>query len=217
MHRFSGIPLFSQLDENELAVLERHLAPRRYRRNTVLIERGDETSSLYFILEGAVVVYVTDERTGKEIILNTQGPGEYFGELAILLDSPRTASVKTTEDSTFLVITKHQFKAFLLEHPAVAYTLVRTLAQRVVDLTDEMSSLALDSVYARVRNFLVTEAAGSGEREAATPRITQQHIASRIGASREMVSRILKDLKEGGYISLEHKRVIIHKPLPEDW
>jgi len=195
-----NIPLFSGLSDEDLRTIEQHAVPKSYRRNTVLIEKGDETTSLYVIVSGRVKVFVADE-TGKEIVLNTQEEGEHFGELALLGDTRRTASVMTVDDSKFLVITKKAFLQCLSTHPNIALNLIRALVERVRALTDNVSNLALRDVYGRLTAALM-ENAKEEDGKLMTDRLTQQEIASLVGSSREMVSRIFKDLKAGGYITV---------------
>nr|BAH90400.1 Crp/Fnr family transcriptional regulator [uncultured bacterium] len=216
MRYLKNVPLFADLPAQELTELETRLTLRRYRRRTVLIEKGDPPTSMYIIVEGRVRVYIADENQ-KEVTLNTQGPGEYFGELAILMDSPRTASVMTTEDSAFYVMEKDEFKDFLAAHPRSAFALIQSLARRVADLTDEVSGLALNNVYGRVRNLLVSQAQQQNGRKVVAEKMTQQDIARRVGASREMVSIIFKDLRAGGYITVEGSHIFINKHLPAQW
>ena len=210
-----NIPLFSGLSDEDRCTIERHAVPKSYRKNTVLIEKGDETTSLYVVVSGKVKVYVADD-TGKEIVLNTQESGEHFGELALLGDTRRTASVMTVEDSKFLVITKKAFLECLAAHPNIALNLIRALVERVRALTDNVSNLALRDVYGRLTSVLM-ENAKEKDGKLITDRLTQQELASLVGSSREMVSRIFKDLKAGGYITVEGKRITIHKKLPAHW
>ncbi len=209
------VPLFSGLSAEDLRTIESHAVLKTYRKNTVLIERGDETTSLYVIVSGKVKVYVADE-SGKEIVLNTQEAGEHFGELALLGDTRRTASVMTLEDCKFLVITKSAFLECLSRHPNIGLNLIRALVERVRALTDNVSNLALRDVYGRLTATLM-EHAKEEDGKLITDRLTQQDIASLVGSSREMVSRIFKDLREGGYISVEGKRIAINKKLPAHW
>ncbi len=209
------IQLFSGLSEEELHTLKNHCVTKKYRKNTVILEKGDETKSLYIIVSGRIKVYVSGEN-GKEVVLNAQGPGEHFGELALLGESPRTASVVTLEDSSFLVISKPAFLDFLSNHPNIAFNLIKALVLRVMTLTEDVSSLALLDVYGRIAKMLMDTAEEQDEILVTEP-LTQQDIANRVGASREMVSRILKDLKEGGYITNQGKRIVINKHLPAHW
>ena len=126
------VPLFEGLSAEELATIEAHAVRKPYRRNTVIIERGDEANTLFVLLEGRVKAYIADEN-GKEIVLNEPGPGAQLGELALLADIPRTASVMTVEDSVFLVLTKRSFLQCLSDHPNIALNLIGLLVRRIQD------------------------------------------------------------------------------------
>ncbi len=210
-----NLPLFSGLTDDEVRTLESHSHRKTYRKNTIVMEKGDETSSLYVLLSGGVKVFLTNE-DGKEVVLNTLEPGAYFGELALLGDTERSASVITQEESQFLVISKREFTGCLSANPQIMLSLMRQLVARVHELTERVSSLALQDVYGRVAGTLMQQAKEEDGR-LVTGKLTQQEIAQTVGASREMISRIFKDLREGGYISIENKRIFIDKKLPARW
>jgi CRP/FNR family cyclic AMP-dependent transcriptional regulator len=209
------IPLFAELGIDRIGDLIDQAALRTYRANTVVMQKGDEASALYVLLSGRVKVFSADDN-GKEIVLNELGPGDYLGELALIEDSTRSASVMTVTPSRFLVIPKAAFQAFLISRPNVALHLIGALAARVRKLTEEVERLALRDVYSRLADTLQARAVEEDGR-LITDSLTQRDLAALVGASREMISRILKDLKAGGYIALEGKRVVIHRKLPERW
>jgi CRP/FNR family cyclic AMP-dependent transcriptional regulator len=206
-------PLWS-LPEQHLKALAEHGAVKAYPKNTIIVSEGDRSDSLYVILAGQVKVYLADEE-GKEMVLTTQGPGEYFGEI-ILDEGPRSASVMTLEPSKFSVVSKEQFKEFLARNPEASLELVRSLIHRVRELTKTVGNLALLDVYGRVARLLL-ELATEEDGKLVVPRLTQQEMASRVGCAREMISRILKDLRTGGYIKDEGERLIIAKKPPRKW
>ena len=210
------IPLFAGLSNAELRTLESHAVQKTYRKNTVVIEKGDESTSLYVLVSGKVRVYVADDE-GKEVVLNLlDEPGAYFGELALVGDTERTASVMTMEDSKLLVISKQDFLACLGNNPQIALALIHHLVEQVKSLTDRVGTLALNDVYGRVAATL-REQAREEDGRMVTARLTQQEIAQMVGASREMISRIFKDLRLGGYIEIEDKRIVLLKKLPPRW
>lgn len=210
-----GIPLFSDLTTDELLTIESHAHRKSYRKNTVIIEKGDDTTSLYILVSGKVKVFLANEE-GKELLLHVLGPGSYFGELALLGGGTRTASVMTEEDSRLLVIYKQEFLDCLRSHPEIALELIRQLAGKLTDLTERTGTLALRDVYGRVAATLQEQAVEEDGR-LITDRLTHQVLAEIVGSSREMISRIFKDLKQGGYIDVESKRVILKKKLPPRW
>jgi CRP/FNR family cyclic AMP-dependent transcriptional regulator len=211
----SQVPLFADLDAAALSALEGQTKLKRYQKRTVIIEKGDESSTLYVLESGRAKVYVADD-AGKEMVLRELGAGDHFGELALLGGSPRTASVMTLTDCEVRVLTGAVFKDFLSKHPESAFALIRHLARQVADLTDTASDLALLSVYGRIAKVLTEHAEEEGGRLITEP-LTQQQIADRVGCSREMVSRIVSDLKAGGYISVEGRRFVLERKLPERW
>ena len=135
----------------------------------------------------------------------------------VLDEGPRSASVMTLEPCKFLVISKAEVQQFLSKHPDFAMHLVRKLIHRVRVLTENVKSLALQDVYGRFARMLHELATERDGRLVFEEKLTQQDMASRIGASREMISRITKDLTTGGYISMDGKRIVINKKLPLEW
>ena len=211
----SKTALFSGMDEADIEMVASQTVTRQFPKNTVIVSQGDDTDSIYVIVQGKVDVFLHNDK-GKEIIINTLGLCESFGELAPLGGIPRQASIITTEDSTFGIISRQIFMDTLLVKPAIAMRIIDLLITRIQDLTEEVSSLALEDVYNRVVRVLYKHAEEVGEK-LVTEKLTQQDIASRVGATREMVHRILKELKTGGYISIEGKHITIEKKLPPGW
>ena len=208
------VEIFAGLSTEELEALSASSTSRSFPKNTVVIHENDPADSLFIIESGKVKVYCSD-KNGKEFIMNTQAEGDYFGELALLDDSTRSASVRTVEKSSFCIIFKDDFNRVLEDHPKIAQQLIRNLAQRVRKLTADVKSLALQDVYGRVANVLTDLAQERGDGSLYIPeKLTQQDIADRVGASREMVARILKDLTIGDYIRFEGRHIIINSRLP---
>lgn len=188
---------------------------RTYPRNTILVQEGDRSDQLYLVLTGRLKVFLADP-DGKEIIVDMLGPGQYFGEMA-LDGEPRSASVMTVEPAKLVVIPREAFKAFLASHPDAAFDLILTLIRRARHLTRTVGNLALLDVYGRVARFLLDQSADEGGRRVLRKPGSQQEIARRINASREMVSRILADLRDGGYIAIEDDAIVIRQRLPQHW
>jgi CRP/FNR family cyclic AMP-dependent transcriptional regulator len=171
---------------------------------------------MYVVLNGKVKVYLSDDE-GKEIIINILKEGDYFGELALLDESPRSASVMTLEDCKFAVLSKLAFDECLTSNPEIALQVIRGLSARLRYLTENVKSLALMDVYGRVARTLLEMAEDQNGVQVINQKLTQRDIASMVGASREMVSRILKDLSVGGYITIESKSITINEKLPHGW
>ncbi|MFB1001498.1 MAG: Crp/Fnr family transcriptional regulator [Pseudomonadales bacterium] len=216
MSVLKSVEIFSGLSDTELAALEESSIRRSYPKNTVIINENDVADSLYVIESGKVKVYCSD-KNGKEFIMNTLGGGDYFGELALLDDDRRSASVRTMEKADFCIIYKQDFNQVLDLHPNIAKTLIRNITRRVRALTEKVKSLALQDVYGRVTKVLNSLATERNDEFYVEEKLTQQDIADRVGASREMVARILKDLTIGGYISFENRHIVIHRRLPANY
>ena len=208
-------PPFLGLTEEDIAALSRRAVTRTFPKNTIILNEGDQTDSLYIIVSGRVKVFLANEE-GKEIVLDTQGPGEYFGEM-VLDEGPRSASVMTLEPCRFQLIPKDDVKALLQSHPEFAMHLVRKLIWRGRVLTEHVKSLALKNVYERFSKLLNELSVPENGKRVLQEKLSQQEMANRIGASREMINRIIKDLTTGGYITVDGPRIVIHKPLPANW
>jgi CRP/FNR family cyclic AMP-dependent transcriptional regulator len=199
----------------ELEEISRHAVAREVRARTVLMSEGDETDNLYIILEGRVRAYVSDA-DGREAVLSVMGPGEYFGEIAID-EGPRSASVITLEPCKVLVVPREDFVDFVKRSPTFAIHFINRLIGRIRTLTDNVRSLALMDAYGRVARLLIDGSVTEKGVQFIPEKLTQAEIASRVGCSREMVSRIFKDLVNGGYVTVEPDRIVINRKPPPRW
>jgi CRP/FNR family cyclic AMP-dependent transcriptional regulator len=188
---------------------------RTFGKNAIIVSEGDETDSLYIMLAGRAKVFVGDEN-GREVQLNQIGPGEYFGEVT-LDGGPRSASVMALEECRCAVVKRAELTAFLERNPEFALHLVRKLAHRVRMLTENVRSLALMDVYGRVARLLLELAEERDGRLVVNESLTHRDIASRVGASREMISRIFSDLTDGGYVRKEDRHLVIMRKPPPRW
>lgn len=189
---------------------------RRYRKGTIVIHEGDSGDTMSIVLHGRVKVFCTDA-SGHEITFGLFGPGEYFGEMA-LDGGPRSASVITQEACVCAVITRVNLLAFIAQQPEFALELLAKVIRRLRLATRDARNLAFIDVYGRLTQCLqdLAVAQPDGTRRIAE-RITHQEIASRVGCSREMVSRILKDLESGGHVRIEERRIVLVGRLPHGW
>ena len=188
---------------------------RSYARNTILLNEGEEGDALYIILSGRVKVFASNA-AGKEVVIDFHGPGEYVGEMS-LDGQARSASVMTTEATTCAVVNRAQFRAFVLSHPDFALHLIEKLIHRCRAATENVKSLALSDVYGRLVRLLDSLAREVDGRRIIRERLTQQDIAERLGASRDMISRLMKDLVAGGYLAMENHTIIVRKKPPPGW
>lgn len=197
------------LAPEELREIARHAVTRRYPARAMVVSEGDQSDSLYIVAEGRLRAFVGDE-SGREATLCEMGPGEYFGEVA-LDEGPRSASVMTLEPSVLSVVSRADFEGFIRANPAFASHFIRKLLKRIRALTESVRSLALMDAYGRVARLLLEGSVTEGGVRFVRGRPTQAQIASRVGCSREMVSRIFKDLVQGGFITVEPERIVIHR------
>jgi CRP/FNR family cyclic AMP-dependent transcriptional regulator len=211
----ADVPLFAGLNRTELAPLAALAVTRSYPRNLIVVNEGDRADTLYFVLSGRVRVFVTSS-DGREIVLNTQGPGTYFGDM-MLDDGVRSASVMTLEACKLAALSRDVFRDFLAHHPDTALALIKNLIHRTRSMNDRLRDLSVLDVCGRVAKLLLSLAREVDGRLIIEERLTQQEMGERIGASREMVSRILKDLKAGGYVKIEGRRITILRKPPRAW
>lgn len=214
-YNLKKIPFFNALTDEVLLTLSEKVRSAQFPKNAIILHQGDPSHSLHIILAGKVRVYVSDEE--NEFVLQIQEAGSYFGELALLTDAPRSASIMALERTSCAVITQDDFMVWLKNYPETTIILLRVMAEKVLQLTDEVQAMALNSVYQRLvrklkqlaeekNGFLVVENIKS-----------QEELANMIGTGREMVSKLLRQLVFGGYIKMEDKSYIILKKLPRKY
>jgi CRP/FNR family transcriptional regulator, cyclic AMP receptor protein len=202
--------------EPAIARLAQRGIVRSYRKNTILVNEGEPGDALFVLLQGQVKVYATDEN-GREITYGTIHAGDYFGEMS-LDGGPRSASVMTLEPCLCSLVSRAAVQQHLAEEPGFALQLVTQVIRRARSATETARQMALLDVYGRVIHTLEGEQGpASIQSPVQLTQITHQQIASRVGASREMVSRLLKDLEKGGYVELGIKRITLKKKLPARW
>ena len=213
---FPAVPMSESL--RALAVRGR---VQRYPKDMLLIQEGDRSDSLYIVLSGRVKAFSTDERD-REITYGTYGPGEYLGEMS-LDGGPRSASVMTLEPTRCVVVTRHTLREHIAADPEFAFELLERVIRRARVLTDNARSLALLDVYSRLvkelnsRATTATATTSHDCRRVISPKPTHQELASRVGASREMISKLMKDLERGGYVVVEGRTLVIERSLPSSW
>lgn len=182
----------------------------------VLFQEGDASDAMYLLLSGALKVFSRNDN-GREVVYNVLAPGELLGEM--LLDGGlRSASVQALEASECLVVDGNEVQDLLQAHPAFAEILLLKLIARLRHATRTIRGMALEGVYERVVALLEQVAVGDGPKRQVPRLLTQIEIARRVGASREMVNQVLRDLMKGGFIHKDRAhRMTLLKPLPERW
>ncbi|MDH3537098.1 MAG: Crp/Fnr family transcriptional regulator [Gammaproteobacteria bacterium] len=209
------LPPYDSLDEQGLRSLADIAVRRSYKKNRVIIHQGDDTSTMFILLDGKMRVYVEDNQ-GKQLTVRILRAGDSFGEVALVGEFPRTASVETLTDCVVAAFARGKYLAFLQQQPTISLALSRSLANMVRETTEELGSIALSDVYGRITHILEKYAVEQdGLRR--VPRFTHREIAGMIGSSREMVSKILKELEKGDYISVSERHYVINRILPANW
>jgi CRP/FNR family transcriptional regulator, cyclic AMP receptor protein len=209
------VPPSKPLHDETLRSITASGVVRTFPRNTVLINEGDVGDALFVVLSGRVKIFSSNE-AGREFVIDFHGPGEYVGEMS-LDGEPRSASVITVEPTTCAVVNRTQFRDFILAHPDFAMHLIERLIHRVRVTTGNLKSLALSDVYGRLARLLNTLAQNIDGKLVVPEKLTQQDIADRVGASRDMIGKLMKDLVAGGYLAVEERTITILRKLPTGW
>ena len=203
-----NVPLFSGLEESELERLARVAGRRRVGRGEQVVRAGETADALLIMLTGRAKVTNFDEE-GREVILAWLGPGEFFGEMGLIDDSPRSANVIAVENCELMVLGKQEFQRCMQDNFQVAQKLMQILVRRLREADRHIESLALLDVYGRVARLLLDMSEEEGGRRVVRQKISKQDMARMIGASREMVSKVMRDLELGGYIVPQGDLIII--------
>ena len=206
------LPIFESMPAIRMEALGRVASLRHVARGGVVLREGENTNGIYFILNGALKVLVSDA-DGREVILSMLGRGELFGEMGAIDNHPRSATVVATQSSDLVVVTKQDFQQILFDNFEVSIAIMRGLANRLRLADRKIESLALLDVYGRVARLLLDQSEAIDGRRIINHPMTKQDIAKMIGASREMVSRVMKDLQLQGLIEENDDCIILHEKL----
>ncbi|MGJ7484894.1 MULTISPECIES: Crp/Fnr family transcriptional regulator [unclassified Variovorax] len=197
------VPLFAALTPTQSASIADAIVKKRFKRAEVIVEQGKKTDALYIILTGRARVMSTDSR-GREVILATLQPGDYIGEMSLIDDEPHSATVRTEIQTDVLMLDRDAFSRCLPENSSMSYNIMRGLVQRLRHADRKIESLALMDVYGRVARSLIEFAVDDGQGNLKIrDKISRQDLAKMVGASREMVSRVMKDLEERGFVQTQ--------------
>ncbi len=196
------VPLFSTLTQAQAEAVADSVVKRRYRRGECIVEQGKKSNCLAIVLTGRARVVTTDTR-GREVILATMNPGDYIGEMSLIDNQPHSATVRAEVQTDVLILGRVEFARCLPENTSMAYAVMKGLVQRLRHADRKIESLALMDVYGRVARALLEFAQpGADGLMTIRDRVSRQDVAKMIGASREMVSRVMKDLEERGFIEV---------------
>jgi CRP/FNR family cyclic AMP-dependent transcriptional regulator len=194
------VPLFSMLTAVQAESVAQGVVKNRFKRGEAIVEQGKKSNALFIILTGRARVMTTDQR-GREVILATMQPGDYFGEMSLIDNEPHSATVRAEVQTDVLVLGRLEFAACLPESGTMAYSVLRGLVQRLRHADRKIESLALMDVYGRVAKALLEfSSVDSLGNSVIRDKVSRQDLAKMVGASREMVSRVMKDIEERGFI-----------------
>lgn len=194
------VPVFAALTDHQMNQLAGAVTKRRVQRGELIVEQGKKSHALYVILSGRARVVMTDRRA-REVILDMIAPGDYVGELSLIDGKSHSANVQAEVQCDLLVLDHQDFNRCLSENHAMALAVIKGLAQRLRKADEKIGSLALMDVYSRVTKVLMGMSKPAGSKQLLiTEKITRQDIAKMVGASREMVSRVMRDFEEQGFI-----------------
>ncbi len=206
------VPIFSELSDEDITSLARLALRKRYPKDTVVFFENEEGDFFFTILEGRIKVTILGD-DGREVILSMLGPGDFFGEMALLDNETRSATAIAVEESELLSLHRNDFQSVLNDNKSITSALIRVLSARLRRANHQISTLALLDVYGRVARVIVDMAREEGKRlrdgRIAFRRATHQEIANRIGTTRETVTRMLKDLERQGLIHVEGKEIVV--------
>jgi CRP/FNR family transcriptional regulator, cyclic AMP receptor protein len=206
------VPLFAALPQEQVALLANYCVTRQYPKGMLVLAEGAEADSLYFLMSGSVKVNMSDTE-GEEVILAILKQGDFFGEMAIIDEHPRSANIITLEPCEMVVMEKNEFLKGLSNNFDLTLQIMRSLSRRLREADKRIESLALVNVYGRVAQMLVEVSEVVGGMRMVNKKLTRQDIARMVGASREMVSRVLHDLAEGDYIRMDGRRIMLRDKL----
>jgi CRP-like cAMP-binding protein len=206
------VPIFSELSEADIASLARLTSHRTCPKDTVVFFENEEGDSFFIIVDGRIKVTILGD-DGREVILSVLGRGDFFGEMALLDNEPRSATAIAVEDTELLSLHRNDFQSVLSDNRSIMLALIKILTARLRRANHQISTLALLDVYGRVARVIVDTARDEGKRlkdgRIAFRRATHQEIANRIGTTRETVTRMLKDLERQGLIHIDGKEVVV--------
>jgi CRP/FNR family cyclic AMP-dependent transcriptional regulator len=206
------VPVFAELADTDIDALARLCTKRRYPKDTVVFFENEDGEFFFMILEGRIKVTILGD-DGREIILSVLGPGDFFGEMALLDNEPRSATAIAAEESELLSLHRTDFQTVLSDNRNILGSFIKILTSRLRRANHQISTLALLDVYGRVARVILEMAREEGKRlkdgRIAFRRATHQEIANRIGTTRETVTRMLKELERQGLIDVQGKEIVV--------
>ncbi len=206
------VPLFSLLTNDQAQGIADAVVKRRFRRGEIIVEHGKKSNALFILLTGRARVLTADSR-GREVILAGLQPGDYVGEMSLIDNEPHSATVRAEVQTDMLILGRPEFSRCLPENSTLSYAIMRGLVQRLRSADRQIESLALLDVYGRVARTLLQMAEADGDQKTIRNKVSRQDLAKVVGASREMVSRVMKDLEGRGMIHTQENGSVMIKEL----
>ena len=204
------VPIFSLLTNDQAQGIADSVVKRRYRRGEIIVEHGRKSNALFILLTGRARVLTADSR-GREVILAVLQSGDYVGEMSLIDNEPHSATVRAEIQTDMLILGRPEFARCLPENSSLSYAIMRGLVARLRSADRQIESLALLDVYGRVARSLLDMAEVIGDAKIIRNKVSRQDLAKVVGASREMVSRVMKDLEERGMIETQENGSVILK------
>jgi CRP/FNR family transcriptional regulator, cyclic AMP receptor protein len=206
------VPLFSLLTNDQAQGIADAVVKRRFRRSEIVVEFGKKSNALFILLTGRARVLTADSR-GREVILAVLQPGDYVGEMSLIDNEPHSATVRAEVQTDMLILGRTEFARCLPENSSLSYAIMRGLVHRLRSADRQIESLALLDVYGRVARTLLEMAETDGDQRIIRNKVSRQDLAKIVGASREMVSRVMKDLEERGMVHTQENGSVVIKDL----
>ncbi|MFM9914698.1 MAG: Crp/Fnr family transcriptional regulator [Rhizobacter sp.] len=204
------VPIFSLLTNDQAQGIADSVVKRRYRRGEIIVEHGRKSNALFILLTGRARVLTADSR-GREVILAVLQSGDYVGEMSLIDNEPHSATVRAEIQTDMLILGRPEFARCLPENSSLSYAIMRGLVARLRSADRQIESLALLDVYGRVARSLLDMAEVIGDTKIIRNKVSRQDLAKVVGASREMVSRVMKDLEERGMIETQENGSVVLK------
>ncbi len=204
------VPIFSLLTNDQAQGIADAVVKRRYRRGELVVEHGKKSNALFILLTGRARVLTADSR-GREVILAVLESGDYVGEMSLIDNEPHSATVRAEIQTDMLILGRPEFARCLPENSSLSYAIMRGLVARLRSADRQIESLALLDVYGRVARSLLDMADTIGEVKIIRNKVSRQDLAKVVGASRDLVSRVMKDLEERGMIATQENGSVILK------
>lgn len=206
-----NVPLFSLLPNTQLVLLTQVLLRKPYPKNSTVVAAGDPADALYVVISGRLKVMMSDKE-GREVILAILSQGDFFGEMGLIDQAPRSATVVTIEPCELLTITQADFTKCLQKNFELTMNVILGLVKRLREADKKIGSLALMDVCGRVARLLM-EMAETIDGQKVVTKLPKQQIAKMVGATREMVSRVMKEMETGGHIEVRARQILLRESL----